>query len=458
MYRRPVTAHLSTETSELPLGVSGPPEHRTALFRDPEVEAELAETGLVELEVVTPDDVAELIAGYWDIAPPDDDGLAIDFMRTDRELVRRLSDLVRRIVERRLADVLLDHQIVMSTFVVKHPGWASDMFLHDDRTFVDERRHRCVTLWTPLTDVGPDIPNGGLQVVPGSHRLARTWAGSSTPEPFRFYERSLRDLAECRSLPAGRSIAYDTRVLHSSGPNLTGEPRLAAVVAVAPAAAQLIHVVATGHRRRAVHEVDAAFYTDHHPRDVERRMPPGYPESTWYDAEPALSDADVVRLVGRPVERRVDGLVPYDMRRADDPPSLGDLGIERGRFDSGAGVGSSERPTGLRPSGPVGRDVLVVPPGDRREVVLRSRWGVAPSIRVLAAPEVGAGARSGTAARVLEPGTIVEIGPSAGITLWNDGPGDLVIVIEHTVFGIRRAWAAARRSGGKWSRIGGSRR
>ena len=41
---------------------------------------------------------------------------------------------------------------------------------------VDERSHRGVTIWCPLTDTGviDGRDNGRLHVVPGSHRFAAT--------------------------------------------------------------------------------------------------------------------------------------------------------------------------------------------------------------------------------------------------------------------------------------------
>jgi hypothetical protein len=155
------------------------------LLRDPEREAELVADGYAVLPVLDADEVADLRAAYHDAVPGGGAGMLVEYTQADRRRMEAVARLLAPVWERHLDDLFVDHRVVFATFVVKYPDTGSAMFLHEDRTYVDERHHRSATLWIPLVDTGPAEANGNLQVVPGSQRLAVAPAGSNTPELFR---------------------------------------------------------------------------------------------------------------------------------------------------------------------------------------------------------------------------------------------------------------------------------
>jgi hypothetical protein len=267
-------------------------------LRDEERQAELAVRGVTVLPFLEPHEVERLRAGYRALAADDDHGLTIDYMRPDRGFMASIAALVAPVWERHFDEVFVDHRPVFATFVVKHPGEASNMFLHEDRTYVDERQHRAGVLWIPLVDVGPGLDNGGLEVIPGSHRLTTAWSGTDTPELFRPFEDHLRERLEPHTVPAGWTAFYDTRLLHASPANRSSEPREALVCAVAPRAADLIHVVATSPTHRKVHRVDEHFFVDVHPHAVERSLDDRYPVIEEFDDASSLTLDDVRAILG----------------------------------------------------------------------------------------------------------------------------------------------------------------
>jgi hypothetical protein len=269
-----------------------------ATLRDPEREAELAARGVTVIPFLTPDEVEHLRDGYYAIAAEGDDGLTIDYMRPDRAFMQSIADLVAPIWERHFDEVFVDHRPVFTTFVVKHPGDASNMFLHEDRTYVDERKHRAGALWIPLVDVGPGLDNGGLEVIPGSHRLTTAWSGTDTPELFRPFEELLRSRLEPLSVPAGSAAFYDTRLLHASPANHSSRPREALVCAVAPRGADLVHVVATSPRHRVVHRVDPSFFVDVHPHTISAGLDDRYPVIEELDDDSTLTLDDILAVLG----------------------------------------------------------------------------------------------------------------------------------------------------------------
>lgn len=452
----------------------------------PERNTQFLHQGYAVVEgVLSPREVTELTSSYLDLAPVDDHGLTIDYLREDRDLVRELTALLTPVWDEHLDEIMVDHRVVMTTFVVKHRGQASEMFLHEDRSFVDERVDRAATIWMPLCDVGPDIANGGLELVPGSHRLPAGWSGVGTPDVIRPWEPELRRALVPVSLAAGSAVVYDTRTLHASGWNRTDEPRIAVACAVAPRSSGLVFVLASGRRHRLLHEVTEDFYLEQHPWDLASGLPESCPLREEFDEEPELSASDIEAVIGMPVVGGPVVPIPPDVRRPTDLESLlpfpertvavdlpdRDVAVDLTGRPSSAGGGRVPvlEPVDdaalhtvplvdrLRPvphaddrfgdprslvTNRFARDVelVVVDPGAR--VVVSSpncgRWNT--ELVTLEAPVVGAGVRDDDHAAALRPGVAVTVPQATPLQLWNDGPAQLVLVAarvpaEHGVIG-----------------------
>lgn len=445
---------------------------RRRVLQDPLADAQLAREGFAVRPFLAAAAVAEIREAYLDIAPVDDSGLIIEYMRPDRRVVRQLSRLLEPVWRQHLDELAMEHRVVMSTFVVKRPGMASEMFLHDDRSYVDERLYRAATIWIPLVDVGPGIPNGGLQVVPRSHLLQTGWSGSNTPDVIRPWEAALRTGLIDVEAPAGSAVVYDTRVLHASRPNMTTSPRMAVVCAIAPREARLIHVFATGRRHRRIHAVDEDFFVDHHPREIEQQMPADCPIVEELDEDIRLEAKDIETLLGGTLKEPPVVVVPPDLARSGEarieslPVSVRDS-QRRGsdvhvRLDE-MGAGEIDEVPVVRPEACTGvvwstallrrwrshrkppvaaerwrrdigsrmaRDVdlIVLSPGSRLRGYAPGtpRWS--SELLVLEAPSVGAGILTTCSAAQLDVGTVVDVPQEACLTIWNDGPGQLVML------------------------------
>jgi ectoine hydroxylase-related dioxygenase (phytanoyl-CoA dioxygenase family) len=270
-----------------------------SFIRDPELARQLDTAGYAVVPLLDEATVGEVCEAYREIAPPGDHGLAIDYMRPDRTVMRRLRERLEPVWSAHLPQLFVDPIVAMCTMVTKHPGDQSGMFLHEDRTFVDESRTRAYTVWVPLVPVGPGLDNGGLQIVPGSHRLPTGLAGSNTPDLIRPFEDELRRHLVDVAAGAGDAVVYDTRTLHASRPNLTDVPRPALTFAVVPGGEAIVHVVASSPTHRRVHAVGPDFFVDHHPREIEVQMPEDCPVIDEFDVDdPSLTAEDVARVLG----------------------------------------------------------------------------------------------------------------------------------------------------------------
>lgn len=123
-------------------------------------------------------------------------------------------------------DVCLTHQ----QFITKMPDGAeqrSDVPLHQDNGYGRLEPMTDVTVWVALVD--SDERNGGLFVLPGSHRLGLLPHAAAGVNPLLRETR-----AEIAPVPvplaAGEAVAFSGLTLHGSGPNRSPAPRPALFV------------------------------------------------------------------------------------------------------------------------------------------------------------------------------------------------------------------------------------
>lgn len=442
-------------------------------LRDPEMERRLLDDGFVVMPLLDDDEVQQLSAIQQELASEVDDGLTVDYLRTDRSVMAQIRDRLAPLWERRLPQVFTGHRAVFTTFVAKHPGPGSDLYLHDDRSWVDERCLRSGTLWIPLVDVGPDIDNGGLELVRHSHLLGSDWSGSNTPDLIRPFEPTLRAQLERPSVPAGAAVFYDSRTLHASPANDSDRVRVAVVCAVVPERAALLHAVATGRRHRVLHAVDEQFFIDHGPDELQAGMPDGYAVLDEFDVQPVLGAhrvAEVLRIEPAAVrmratapasarelleDRRVPDEAVAPVRRLPLDPGrdlharaqdLGALPLTIGTTAlraTGAAVGAADAASAVQHLGLAAAaleqlaartdllapTVVLLEPGAR--LVLEAATADSGlELAVIEAPAVAAGVVGNDLLVHLEPGDCHDLDASTRHVVWNDGPGPFVAALS----------------------------
>jgi ectoine hydroxylase-related dioxygenase (phytanoyl-CoA dioxygenase family) len=184
--------------------------------------------------------------------------------------------------------LLSPHDPLMTSFLQKWPGDDSALPMHQDPTIVDERRHRALSMWIPLVPVSPELDNGTLYVVPGSHRAGDEVRGTNTTPSYYAFLDVLWQESEGLTMAPGDVLVFDGRLLHGSPPNRSSEPRLALGTAFAPRGAPLVHAVSRPDGRVDLLEVDLDFYRRTSPRALAASPPEGLPV------------ADVVPMAPRP--------------------------------------------------------------------------------------------------------------------------------------------------------------
>lgn len=237
-----------------------------------EVRASLERVGFAVLPLLDADEVARLRSEFEDLHPTPGVGFETDFERNDTEFKHGVTTSTRWVWDR-VAPHLPGYEPFMASYLVKWPTPDSHLDLHADWTYVDEQVQPSYAAWIPLVDTGPDLDNGPLLVVPGSHRLVQSWRGTATPAWYEAGREGFLAAAVPVEAPAGCVVLFDNRILHHSPPNLGTVPRPVLAGAFAPIGATLLHVVGDGGPHARVIEVDPGFFATHNPSGLRGNRP-----------------------------------------------------------------------------------------------------------------------------------------------------------------------------------------
>lgn len=454
-----------------------------AVLCDPELDEHLRTEGWALVPVLGPDDLAALTDVFWANTPEGDHGIRLDFLRSDPATKRRLSDAIAPVWDRLMPETFVHHRPIYSSFVVKYPGEDSRMYLHRDIGVDDERRTTAYSMWLPLEDVSVERGNGVLEIVPKSHQIDHGAFGLSSSILFAPYAAALQELAVPVTMAAGTALVYDARLIHGSPPNQTALPRLAMGCLVARDGAPVVHVQATGRRHRQVHAVDRDFFIEHTPAEIRSQgMPEGYPVIEELDDLVTLTPDEVRAAleVDGPFQPQVvlppdlgldpDALAPLLVHPVRRPGPARDVVLAAADLDgvsAGSDLGGALAVTSttgrvgarrLKASGrrlvpppaaasalaepllgraTIGAAMAVVDPGARVGLRSAEQHLTRRELVVLECPQVGAGMATDEAAVQFDVGMVLDVPDGMAVTLWNDGPGPLVVLTRSVPRSVR---------------------
>lgn len=221
---------------------------------DPELLRRLDEDGYAVVDLL--DDTSRLAAHELVDELDIDESLGFYTMNRDapRELAVKLDLALRELVQPSIDRVLPGFRVFKSIPIVKGPVGNNPVGLHQDWEYVDERYHRGYVVWCPLDGAQPE--QGGLAVIPGSHKWLTNHRGSNFPEPYAdVADEIIRRGSVSVPVGPGQAVVYDNALLHHSPPNSSAKARVVVASAIAPPSAPVIHLHALDEREAEVFEV-----------------------------------------------------------------------------------------------------------------------------------------------------------------------------------------------------------
>ena len=211
------------------------------VFKDNKLESLITQKGYVVIDhLLLVSQCDELSTFYETHGLTDDRAFSISNWNNDQPsrdaIFQKICEVVRPYADKELNE----YKPVLGVFTAKKPMERSEMLLHQDWSLVDETRYRSVSIWVALCDM--DSINGNLQVAEYSHIYASQPRGMNMPIPFENIRGQIQKnhLTEV-PLKKGDAIIFDHRLIHASPANKSNNIRLAAVLALIPEEAQLIH-------------------------------------------------------------------------------------------------------------------------------------------------------------------------------------------------------------------------
>jgi len=174
------------------------------------------------------------------------------------EMISKAGDVVSPAIAEHFVE---GARVFGSGFQVKPASPESALNPHQDSSLVEESTWPGVYVWIPLVDT--DRHNGGLAVLPRSHRFWNPHRTLSVPWQFEGLQDVMWELVEHLEVGAGSAVFFDSALVHASPPNHSGTTRVAVNNFVRPAPAPMMHYLideATTPGMVDVYEIDETFF------------------------------------------------------------------------------------------------------------------------------------------------------------------------------------------------------
>jgi hypothetical protein len=212
------------------------------LFKTQHLQEEFDKNGLVRVPLLTAAQTDELLLGYKSLEV-EHEQIGLPFTTTshsnDYRLIQKADEAIASVFAPEMDKYLCDYKLLFGNFLIKQTGPESVTPIHQDTSFVDESRFTSISVWVSLQDT--DQRNGCMRFINGSHRFKHILRPTHAYAwPFEGVKERLGELLEDYPSRKGEAFIFDHRLIHASYPNLTENPRVAAVMAAYPSEAELL--------------------------------------------------------------------------------------------------------------------------------------------------------------------------------------------------------------------------
>lgn len=275
------------------------------VLRDESLDRRLRRDGFVTFPLFSREEVADLREQFGLLRGWEHEGFHSDLVLDEPDYRRKVSEVISTALDDKVIACFEDYHPFLRNFLCKFPGEESSLYLHRDWMYVDERRGaRTYVAWVALEDITGH--NGQLRVLRGSHTIDPSLRGTQLIAPWLEHTDVIEPRLLSVPVRAGEVIVFDNALVHSSYPNLTDEPRVAAAVGMRPAASSLVHLRAAGPGRATRYDVDEEFFCTATPQGLIA-APPELPVAEVVPDHPAvLSAGELAGLLDRGRYAKVD--------------------------------------------------------------------------------------------------------------------------------------------------------
>lgn len=154
---------------------------------------------------------------------------------------REVHDKLKSSIEHKIKANFPESEAILYYYLVKYNDANTKVTPHQDWTIIDkEMETDAFTLWIPLKETNEQ--NGGLRVVPQSHRILTDVRGSHIEMAYGHIAHEIdAEFGQNLNTEQGDAVIFNHKLLHSSPPNLSASLRLAIGVVLIPKGTQCVH-------------------------------------------------------------------------------------------------------------------------------------------------------------------------------------------------------------------------
>jgi ectoine hydroxylase-related dioxygenase (phytanoyl-CoA dioxygenase family) len=156
------------------------------------------------------------------------------------ELIAGADKFIKQVMMEEVDKHFFNYKTIAANYLVKQASEQSLLGPHQDLRFVDESNFYSFNLWVATE---PTIKaNGCLRFLKGSHRFYNTIRPLPTyPWKYRNVEKLIEENFTDVTTEVGDCVVLNHACIHASYPNLANSVRVAAILAMVPAEAAIVH-------------------------------------------------------------------------------------------------------------------------------------------------------------------------------------------------------------------------
>jgi len=218
---------------------------KPSVFRDEKLQNEFDENGFVKFRLFSEEQVKRLHDFYFNTQGAHE--TVIDKKKfhatndTDNAaLIASADAFIKQVMFEEIDKHFHRYKTIAANYLLKQSCEASALGPHQDLRFVDERKYYSFNIWVATTPTSK--ANGCLRFLKGSHRLRDTirplpsypWKYESVASLIPTYFTDVTtEIGEC--------VVLNHACIHASYPNLSEQVRVAAILAMVPEDAEILH-------------------------------------------------------------------------------------------------------------------------------------------------------------------------------------------------------------------------
>ena len=218
---------------------------KPAIFKNELYQQEFDQNGFIKLRIFSDAQIEKLRDFY--AATQSEHETIIDKKKfhatNETDNAKLIADADRFIKEVMMPEVekhFHHYKVIAANYLVKQPSEESVLRPHQDLRFVDENRFYSLNIWVPTQQVNQQ--NGCLRFLKGSHLFFDTIRPlPSYPWKYRNMEDVILQHFTDVPVEPGECVVLNHACIHASYPNLSGRPRVAAILAMVPQEAEILH-------------------------------------------------------------------------------------------------------------------------------------------------------------------------------------------------------------------------